>query len=149
VATWAELEAAEPDLVATARRMLSPDHDARAMLATVRGGLPPRMHPISVGIVDGQLLAFILPSAKLTDLESDGRYALHAQYDPRTPNELMLRGRAHELTDSSVRAAAIAGWPFTPDDGYRLFAFDIESVLLGRRDSPDDWPPAYQRWSAR
>ncbi|HEX5038884.1 MAG TPA: pyridoxamine 5'-phosphate oxidase family protein [Candidatus Limnocylindria bacterium] len=148
MATWAEFESAEPELAARARRLLSPGDDGRAMLATVRAAGAPRIHPISVAIVDGELLAFILPSAKLTDLETDGRYALHAQYDPRHPNELMLRGRVREVTDANLRAMAIGSWAFEPDDTYRLFAFDIESVLAGKRDSPSDWPPMYQRWNA-
>ena len=148
MATWAVFESAEADLAATARRLLSPGDDRRAMLATVRAAGAPRIHPISVAIVDGELLAFILPSAKLSDLETDGRYALHAQYDPRTPNELMLRGRAREVTDPALRAKAIGSWPFEPDDTYRLFAFDIESALLGRRATPDAWPPVYERWTA-
>jgi hypothetical protein len=119
----------------------------KAMLATVRDGEAPRVHPISVGIVADELCAFILASAKLDDLVSDGRYALHAQLDPQEPNEFLVRGRAREMTDADFRAAAISGWPFSPDDSYRLFAFDIESALAGRRASADDWPPRYERWS--
>jgi hypothetical protein len=148
VATWAEFEAAEPELAARALAMLTPSGGGRTMLATVRGDEPPRIHPISVEIIGGELLAFILPSAKLTDLETDGRYSLHAQYEPQSPNELMLRGHVRIVTDAALRAAAVEAWPFSPDDTDRLFAFDIESVLAGRRDSPSDWPPIYQRWSA-
>lgn len=148
MATWAEFEAAEPELAATARALLAPDGGRRAMLATVRGSDAPRIHPISVGFAGDQLVAFILPSAKLTDLEADGRYALHAHYDPRTPHELMIRGRVREVIDPALRANAIASWPFEPDETYRLFAFDIESALLGRRATPDDWPPSYDRWTA-
>lgn len=148
MATWAEFESADPELAGRARAMLTPSGGGRTMLATVRGEEAPRIHPISVGIVGGELLAFIFPSAKLTDLEADGRYALHAQYDPRAPHELMLRGRTREVTDAALRAKAIGSWEFEPDDTYRLVAFDIESVLAGRRDSPSDWPPIYQRWNA-
>lgn len=148
MARWSDFESAAPDLAATARSLLHRDGSGKAMLATVRGDEPPHINPISVGIVDGELCAFIFPSGKLTDLTSDGRYALHAHLDLSAPNELLLRGRVHELTDADRRAAAIAAWPFEPDDEYRLFAFDIETVLVGRRDSPNEWPPRYSRWRA-
>jgi len=55
------------------------------LLATVRGDDPPRIHPLWVGIVGGRLYAFILKSAKRTDLQRDGRYALHTHIDPAAP----------------------------------------------------------------
>ena len=116
MARWSDFESAAPDLAATARSLLHRDGSGKAMLATVRGDEPPHINPISVGIVDGELCAFIFPSGKLTDADR--------------------------------RAAAIAAWPFEPDDEYRLFAFDIETVLVGRRDSPNEWPPRYSRWRA-
>ncbi len=94
------------------------------------------------------LCAFIFRSAKLDDLVSDGRYALHAHLDPDVPNEFLVRGRAREVTDESFRATAVAGWSFSPDESYRLFAFGIESAVIGRRDSANDWPPRYERWDA-
>ena len=133
-------------MAATARSLLYRDGSGKAMLATVRRDEPPHINPISVGIVDDELCAFIFRSGKLTDLTSDGRYALHAHLDPSAPNELLLRGRVRELTDANTRAVAITSWPFEPDDEYRLFAFDIETVTVGRRDSPNEWPPRYSRW---
>lgn len=148
MATWSEFETAEPQMAATARSLLYRDGAGKAMLATVRDDEPPYINPISVGIVGEELCAFILPSGKLKALESDGRFALHAHLDLTAPNELLLRGRVRELTDADQRAAAIASWPFEPDDNYRLFAFDIETAVVGRRDSPNEWPPRYTRWRA-
>ena len=148
MATWADLEAAAPEIAARGRRLLYRSGQGEALLATVRDGDTPRIHPINVGIVGGELVAFILRSAKLTDLAEDGRYALHAHPDQAAPSELMIRGRASEVTDPDRRAAAGAGWPFDVDETYRLFAFGIEFALYGRRDSPDAWPPAYERWRA-
>jgi len=148
VATWAELEAAAPAIAAEGRRLLYRSGEGEALLATVRGGGAPRIHPINVGIVDGELVAFILHSVKLTDLAEDGRYALHAHVDPTAPSELMVRGRATEVADVERRAAAVATWPFEVDETYRLFAFGVESAHLGRRATPDVWPPAYERWAA-
>jgi len=143
--SWGELEAASPSIARGGRRLLHARGDGEALLATVRGENPPRIHPINVGIVDGQLVAFLLASAKRDDLERDGRYALHTHQDPAAPDELSCRGRARLVTDPVARAAAAAAWPFEVDDTYHLFAFDIEAAILGLR-AADEWPPRYERW---
>ena len=60
---------------------------------------------------------FVLRSAKLVDLERDGRYALHANIDEAAPSEFMVRGVAREVTDTAARAAAAKVWSFTVDEG--------------------------------
>ena len=147
MATWAEFEAAAPELSADARRLLYARGDGEALLATVRDDEPPRIHPINVGIVDGELYAFVLASAKRVDLERDGRYALHTHQDPADPGEFSVRGRARLVDDETVRAAVGGAWYFEVDETYHLFAFGIESALLGLRTA-DEWPPRYSRWSA-
>ena len=148
MATWAEFEAAAPELAAAGWKLLSAqasgDHDGDGLLATVRGDLAPRIHPVSVGLVDGHLYTFVLQSAKLRDLEQDGRYALHSHQDPKAPDELMLRGHARRV-DGPARAAAASGWSFEVDDTYVLFELLIESAVLGRRKA-DEWPPRYTTW---
>jgi Pyridoxamine 5'-phosphate oxidase len=147
--TWATFEAAAPDLAADGRRLIHARGDGEALLATVRGDDPPRIHPVNVEIVDGRLYAFIIArSAKLHDLERDGRYALHTHVDPAAPSEFAVRGRAHPVEVPDVRSAVAAVWSFDADDGYRLFEFSIESALGGTRDSADDWPPRYVSWSS-
>lgn len=146
--TWAELEAAAPELAAAGRRLLYRDGHGQALLATVRGADLPRIHPITIGIVDGRLHAFILRSAKRLDLELDGRYALHSHLDPLAPSEFALRGRAQLVEAEPTRSVVANDWSFEVDDTYRLFEFSIESALLGVRDGPDEWPPRYQSWSA-
>ena len=145
--TWSDLAAAAPDLAASGRQLLEGRGDGEGLLATVRRDAPPRIHPINVAIVDGRLVAYlIVGSAKLGDLEADGRYALHAHQDPAVPNEFQVRGRAHAVTDPGVQAAAAAGWAFQVDDTYRLYEFSIDHAIFGRRDSADDWPPVYTSW---
>lgn len=149
MATWGELEAAAPDIASAGRRLLYRGGDGEALLATVRDDDPPRIHPVNVGIVDGRLYTFVIErSAKRKDLEADGRYAVHAHVDPAAPSEFLLRGRAREVTDASVRATVGSGWPFTVDEGYRLFELSVDSALLGERPTADDWPPRYSSWSA-
>jgi hypothetical protein len=146
--TWAAFAAAAPDLAADGRILLRRGGGDEGLLATVRGDAPPRIHPVSVGIVDGRLYVFVLPSAKLTDLEEDGRFALHAHQDPAAPSELSIRGRAVAIHDDAVRAAAAAAWPFEVDETYRLFELRLEHAVIGRRPTADDWPPVYSTWAA-
>ena len=106
MATWAEFEAATPELAATGWQLLAAqtagEADGDGLLATVRSDLAPRIHPVSVGLVEGHLYSFVLPSAKLRDLEQDGRYALHSHQDPKAPDEFMLRGRARQIGRAHV-----------------------------------------------
>ena len=146
--TWSELAAAAPDIAAEGRRLLYARGDGEALLATVRGDEPPRIHPINVGVVDGRLYAFLLRSAKRVDLEQDGRYALHAHQDPAAPDEFSVRGRAHLIDDADVRAVVGGSWFFEIDETYHLFEFSIDSAVLGLRRA-DEWPPRYTRWPPR
>jgi hypothetical protein len=148
MATWAEFQAAEPDLAAAGRRLIYRGDHGEALLATVRDDEPPRIHPISVGIVDDRLYAFINRSPKRRDLATDGRYALHTHQDPAVPREFAVRGRASLVTDASIRSTVAAQWSFDADETYDLFEFSIASALLGLRDDPDEWPPRYTSWSA-
>jgi hypothetical protein len=147
VATWADFERAAPDMATEGRRLLYAREHGSGLLATVRGDDPPRIHPISVGIVDGRLYAFILKSAKRVDLERDGRYALHTHQEAGDPDEFSVRGRATLIADESVRAATGGSWFFEVDETYYLFEFSIDSAILGER-GPDEWPPRYTLWSA-
>ena len=147
MATWAEFETAAPDIAAEAQRLIYARGDGEALLATVHDGDLPRIHPINVAIVDGRLYAFVIArSPKRSDLERDGRYALHTHQDPAAPSEVELRGRALLVGDDRERAAVAAGWAFEVDDGYTLFEFGIEHALLGARATADDWPPRYTSW---
>jgi hypothetical protein len=147
---WDDFATAAPELAAKGRRLFERRGDGEALLATVRGDNPPRIHPVNVAIVGGRLLAFVIVgSAKVADLAGDGRYALHAHQDPAEPHEFQVRGRAREVTDAATRAAVAGAWAFGVDDGYRLFEFGIEHAVFGERASADDWPPVYTSWRAR
>ena len=148
MATWADLDAAEARLAEVGFRLLAGDADRPPVLATTRGEGPPRMHPVNVGIHDGRLWTFIGPSAKLRDLEADGRFALHAWLNPAEPNEFVVRGRATPSRDPGIRDEVMAGWPFTPDDSFVLFELHVADASLGERPDPAAWPPRYRRWHA-
>jgi hypothetical protein len=117
------------------------------MLATVRGDSAPRLHPVTVGIVDGGLYVFLLDSAKRRDVVEDGRYALHAHQDPAAPTEFSVRGRARRVPEGELWDRVAAGWFFDVDHSYWLFELRMESAILGERTA-DEWPPRYTRWAA-
>ena len=146
--TWAAFAAAAPDLAAEGRKLLRRGGGDSGFLATIRGEAPPRIHPVTVGVVDGRLYVFVLPSAKLTDLEADGRFALHAHQAAEAPGEFSSRGRAVAIEDDATRWAVAAAWPFEADETYRLFELRLETAVVGRRPTADDWPPRYETWSA-
>ncbi len=145
--TWDEFASGSPEIAARGRGLIERSGTGEALLATVHGDAPPRINPIYVEIVDGRLLAFIIVgSAKLADLATDGRYALHAHQVPAAPHEFLVRGRAREVTDPALRDAGAAAWSFEIDDGYRLFEFSIEQAVFGERPDADAWPPRYTSW---
>lgn len=147
--TWGEFESEATELAAAGRRLLYGRGDGEALLATVRGGQEPRIHPINVAVIGERLYAFIIArSPKRVDLETDGRYALHTHVDPGVPSEFSIRGRAQLVEADDVRSAVAAQWYFTVDETYRLFEFPVSTALLGERSSADDWPPRYRSWTA-
>jgi hypothetical protein len=149
LASWQEFTTSSPELAERALRLLARSGDWEGLLTTVSGTSLPRTHPVNIGVVDGRLFVFVQAgSAKARELATDGRYSLVNHQDPSSPHELLVRGRATLIEDHAMRRHAAEGWPFTPDDSYPLFELDIETALLGERDSPDEWPPRYQSWAA-
>jgi hypothetical protein len=146
---WRDFAAAEPQMAEQGHGLIYRRGDGEGLFVTVAGAGLPRVHPINVGVVDGRLVAFIQDkSAKARDLEADGRYALHAVYDPTQPHEFLVRGRARRITDSAVRDMTAKDWFFTVSDAYPLYELMVEHVVLGERATADDWPPQYRFWRA-
>ena len=147
MASWSEFEASAPEIAERGRALLFRTGSGEGFLTTVSGDNLPRTHPVNVGIVDGRLMTFVQrASAKARDLETDGRYALHAHQDPAEPHEFLLRGRATVLADTAPRARAAETWPFTVNDEYTLLELGIDHALFGERGDPDQWPPRYRSW---
>lgn len=146
--SWAELEAAAPEIAAEGRRLFHHTRIGQAFLATVRGDAPPRLHPIYLAILEGRLVAFLLQSPKATDLVEDGRYALHAHQDPEAPSEFVVRGRARPIDDPETWSRLAAAWYFEIDHDHRLFEFEVEHAILGARPTRESWPPVYRSWRA-
>ena len=145
--SWDAFARAEADMAEKGKALLYQRGDGEGFLTTVAANGTPRIHPLNVGVRDGRLLVFIQGhSARARDLESNPHYALHAHQDPAAPNEFMVRGQARLVTDMATRQAAAADWFFTVPDSYPLYELLVEHVLLGERDSADDWPPRYRSW---
>lgn len=144
---WSAFAAAAPLIAAAGAQHLDRAAGA-AFLATVRGAASaPRIHPVTVGIVDGGLYVFLLDSAKRTDLVEDGRYALHAHQDEAAPDEFSVRGRARMVPPGELRDQVATGWFFEVDDTYWLFELLVQTAILGER-AAHEWPPRYTRWSS-
>ena len=147
LASWGEFAAASPDIAAAGAHHLDRSEGA-ALLATVRGATSaPRIHPVTVAIVESGLYVFLLDSAKRTDLVDDGRYALHAHQDQAAPDEFSVRGRARLIPAGETRDRVASGWYFEVDETYWLFELQVQTAILGER-AADEWPPRYRRWSA-
>ena len=147
MATWAEFAERAPEIAAAGHALLYRTDKGGGLLTTVRGAGLPRIHPISVAVTAGRLVAFIiLDSPKARDLAEDSRYALHAHHDPDVPNEFVVRGRARPIDDEATRAGIADAWYFEVDDTYRLFDFEIDHAVLGERPTARDWPPRYRSW---
>jgi hypothetical protein len=145
LASWAAFAAAAPELASSGARYLDRARGA-ALLATVRDDAPPRIHPVTVGIVGDGLYVFLLDSAKRRDLVEDGRFALHAPQDKAAPDEFSVRGQARLVGAGEVRDRVASGWFFEVDESYWLFELRIQSAILGERGR-NEWPPRYTRWS--
>jgi hypothetical protein len=149
MAGWAEFEASAPAIAAAGRDLLYRTGKGSALLTTVRGDGLPRLHPITVAVTEGRLVAFIIAdSPKARDLAEDGRYAMHSHLDLQQPNEFSVRGHARPIDDPATRTGIAANWSFEPDEGYRLFEFLVEHAVAGERPTPEDWPPRYASWRA-
>src|SRR4051794_40300132 len=147
--SWAEFEREQPDMAARGRELIYRTGDGEGMLVTASATDAPRVHPVNAGVVDGHLYTFVQgKSGKRRDLDSDGRYAFHAHYDPQQPSEFQVRGRAVELTDPPLRKHVAKDWFFTVSDSYPLYELMIEHALLGERPTANDWPPVYTSWKA-
>jgi hypothetical protein len=147
---WSSFIAAAPELAADVRQTL--ERYGFAFVGTVRRDGSPRISPVEVHILGGQLFVVLIPhTAKAHDLDRDARVTLQTPIssasDPGV--EVKLRGRALSVLDSDERAsmaasvAATSGWQ--PGDQWRYCELLLSSVALL------DWVEGdmlLQRWTA-
>ncbi len=125
---WSDFEREDPVLAAAGREGI--ERHGFMLLGTIRRDGTPRISPIEVRILAGELVFNLMdPSAKLADIRRDPRVLLHSPMlssgDPNS--ELKLRGRAVAVDDPSLRGAA-ALWEPPPE--FECCRLDLESAAL-------------------
>lgn len=116
--SWSDVEQAEPEFAARARRILTAYR--HLTLATLRADGAPRISGIEITFADGELTFGSMPHArKGADLLRDPRFALHsATVDPQDdapaqwPGEVKVAGTARCTGDLT---GPVEGLSFTAD----------------------------------
>jgi Pyridoxamine 5'-phosphate oxidase len=108
-ASWSALEQAAPQLAAHGRRLIQ--RFGLVLLGTIRGDGTPRISPVEVHLVNGQLMLAIIPHThKAHDLRRDPRVVLQTPVtDAAEPGgELKLCGRVVQVDAAQREATADA-----------------------------------------
>lgn len=127
MATWAELEQAEPDFAARVRRLF--DSGRHKTIATLRADGSPRISGIECEFVDGELrFGSMLDARKGADLARDPRFALHGPtFHPEEGKEGEWPGEA-KIAGRAVRSGDIAEEGEEPQG--EAFTADIQEVVI-------------------
>jgi hypothetical protein len=133
VARWSEFVLAAPRLAGAVCRLLHQYGPGLGYLATVRPDGGPRVHPVSPVVHDGDLYCFVIASPKRSDLERDGRYALHSFPADNGDDEAYLSGRAIRVTECDLVKRLAATMRAEPRIDWRLYEFTIEVAMAVRR----------------
>jgi hypothetical protein len=141
MATWSEVEAAEPAFAARVRALF--DAEKHKTIATLRADGSPRISGIEVEFADGELTFGSMPGArKGVDLHRDPRFALHsASVAPPEGQETTWAG------DAKVAGVAVPSGPVAGMEG-ELFRADLQEVVLtaltpeGTALRIESWSPA-------
>jgi hypothetical protein len=144
--TWARFGADAPELADAGRQLLAVPGFGFGYLATVSAAGSPRIHPINPFVADGHLVAYIVPSPKLTDLREGRPYALHSTGSADVDDEFLVIGHAAHVNDPSLSEVARAACPFAPGPDHVLVELGVERVLWGHYEPRGIFPPHYRRW---
>lgn len=126
MATWGEIEAAEPDF---ARRVAERfDKYKHKVIATLRKDGSPRVSGIEAEFRDGEITLGMMPgSLKARDVQRDPRLALHSGTEDPTD------------APGSVVDAKLAGLAReVPAEGHHAFQVDVKEVVLVSIGDPAD-----------
>ncbi len=127
MATWAEVEAAVPELAAEARRRF--EAHRHHTLATLRADGSPRISGTEVKFREGELwIGSMKDARKAADLQRDGRFALHSASEdpPEWPGDAKIAGRMVEAADADV-VERINGTAVGPS---HLFRGEVTELVL-------------------
>jgi nitroimidazol reductase NimA-like FMN-containing flavoprotein (pyridoxamine 5'-phosphate oxidase superfamily) len=142
MASWREVEEAEPEFAQAVRERL--DAGKHKTLATLRRDGSPRISGTEATFFDGDLwFGSMWRSRKALDLRRDPRMALHSASEdpPEWSGDAKVAGRVEEVDDEErrrdlVRAQGHEGEG--PSGQYHLFRIDISEVVLTRLGDPAD-----------
>ncbi len=123
MASWSEIETAEPAFAARVRALL--EAHKHKTIATLRADGSPRISGIETEFADGELTFGSMPHArKGADLRRDPRFALHsASFAPPEGEEASWAG------DAKVAGVAVPAGPVEGMEG-ELFRADVREVVL-------------------
>lgn len=124
MASWHEVEAEAPELVARARELF--DANKHKTLATLRRDGSPRISGIEITFEDGELcFGSMWRAVKALDLQRDPRFAIHSASDGADfQADAKVAGRAEEVSS---------------DEESHLFRGDItELVVISLGGDPPD-----------
>ena len=137
MASWGELEQAEPELTALARQFL--DAFTHKTLATLRRNGSPRISGTEVEFIDGELwIGSMWQAMKALDLRRDPRFALHSGSEdpPDWTGDAKVGGRFEEVDDPARKDA------LRSEDGsggdFHLFRADVTELVVVRLGDPAD-----------
>jgi len=134
MATWTDVEAAAPELAATARQRF--EAHGLALLATLRRDGSPRICGIEPLFALGELWLGMMPgSLKAADVQRDPRFALHnATTDKQvTDGDAKIGGVVVAVADEAVLAQFLEAFKaangYGPPPGpFPLFRADVREV---------------------
>lgn len=144
--SWADFEAAEPELAAFGRGRFG-ESDV-AYLATVDADGAPRVHPVTPIIGGGRLFVFMEPtSPKGKDLQRGSPYAIHCSVGGPDggSGEFSIRGGATLVIDDKTRALAVESSSYNPQDRYILFELAVDQASSTVYEAGR---PVRRRWRA-
>jgi hypothetical protein len=154
---WEDFDGACPELASLGYERFR-RHEVM-LLGTLRKSGWPRITPVEMDFVDGELLVGMMwQSPKALDLLRDPRYVAHSVVTNRSGAEgdFKLYGRVRDIQDAETRTAYRAAikaridWePSEPN--FHLFALEVESagfVVFGEEQYGLAWDPerGLRRW---
>jgi len=140
VASWSDVEAAEPALAAAVRARF--EAHGLGFLATIRGDGSPRISGLEPLFALGELWLGMMPgSRKALDLLRDPRFALHSATVDKalTEGDAKVSGRATAVSDEAAIGAFRAAFEMTtgyppPPGPFPLFRAEIVDMSMVRSD---------------
>ena len=126
---WGDIEQAEPEFAARARRLF--DAGRHKTIATLRADGSPRISGIESEFADGELRFGSMPEArKLADLRRDPRFALHGPtFHPVEGKEGDWPGEA-KIAGRAVPAGPVSGGEGDEQPEGEMFVADITEVVI-------------------